>query len=211
MPTRSSWSVHLLAMALAVFGTPTLAQSSIVSALPHAQPISVPGVPAALKAFFGSARGRYIEVGGSLYHQFMEAYRGGSDGSITLGNGDIFTASSRPGEGDERAAAIFDPFGRVAAAALISHHCSYAKPLTAVGEDANTRQSDEVVEHAYTTATCDTRSAPTMTIFIRDTPFSPLLRAAFRSWARRALVGLQHAQVLPVDSKIFVERRYLKH
>lgn len=210
MKRKISWLTFAILATFTIASTTAIGQSSIVTASPDSAPISVNGVIPALKAFFGSHQGRYIAVGGSLYDQFVEVYRGPSDKSITLENGDIFTSATRPQDGSEKAAAIFDPFGKVIAAAIISHHCSFAQPKLSRDSSFYSKNSSTVVESSSTQSQCDSRPAPTMTIFLTSEPISPVIRKAFRNWARQVLVQLVQSSQLDKNSKIRVERKVFK-
>jgi hypothetical protein len=210
MSTYLRWSKAACFVMLTLTATSVIGRSSIASAPPNSAPISVTGVLPSLKTFFGSHKGRYIAVGGSLFEQFVEVYRGPSDPNITLENGDIFTSATRPGEGSSKAAVIFDPFGNVVAAALISHHCSFAHLKLNVDERFYSKKSDTVVEGSSSQSKCDSSPVPTMTIFIASEPIQPFVRKAFRAWAGRVLNDMSQSSLLPVNSKILVERRVLK-
>lgn len=210
MSTTPRWSKAAFLVMLTLTATSVIGQSSIVSAPPNSAPISVPGVLPSLKTFFGSNKGRYIAVGGSLFDQFVEVYRGPSDTNITLENGDIFTSATRPGEGSEKAAVIFDPFGKIVAAAIISRHCSFAQPKLNVDESFYSKKSNTVIEGSSSQSKCDSSPVPTMTIFLASEPVPPFVRKAFRAWAGRVLNDMIRTSLLPAKSKILVERRILK-
>jgi hypothetical protein len=88
--------------------------------------IWAPGTEAALKAFFGNARGDYLMPGALVWKQAREALGGPPDAPLRLKDGNLLFAACRAHSCPEKGAMVVTPTGKIRAAALLHYFCTPA-------------------------------------------------------------------------------------
>jgi hypothetical protein len=85
-----------------------------------------PGTEAALKGFFGTARGDYLMPNAPLWKQAREALGGPPEAPLRLKDGNLLFSACRAHSCPEKGAMVVTPTGRIVAAALLHYHCTPA-------------------------------------------------------------------------------------
>ena len=86
----------------------------------------VPGTEAALKGFFGTARGNYLMPGALVWKQAREALGGPPEAPLRLTDGSLLFAACRAHSCPEKGAMVVTPAGKIRAAALLHYRCTPA-------------------------------------------------------------------------------------
>jgi|GEM_PF-6059162 len=150
-----------------------------------------PRIPTALSAFFGNHNGAYIEVGGSLLHQFQDVFWGIPNPSLRLSDGSLFLSASRRGEAEEKAAIVLDVDGTIKAAALVSFRCLEHGSVSR--SDAELKKKQGLYRHGDTL--CMDDKSRTMTIFVKEGHLAPSWQEAFATWKIR--IGKDESMIDP--------------
>lgn len=85
-----------------------------------------PGTEAALKGFFGTARGDYLMPNALLWKQAREALGGPPEAPLRLKDGSLLFSACRAHSCPEKGAMVVTPAGKIRAAALLHYRCTPA-------------------------------------------------------------------------------------
>ena len=115
----------LLALLLAA-ATPACSMAQPAACRTTNELMWAPGTEAALKSFFGKARGDYLMPDALVWKQAREALGGPPDSPLRLKDGSLLFAACRAHSCPEKGAMVVTPAGKVRAVALLHYFCTPA-------------------------------------------------------------------------------------